>query len=147
MPAKNPSVTQFLAELPPARRTELERVRSVVREHLPAGYAETVTRGMIVYEVPLERYADTYNGHALWYAALASQKAGLTLHLMAAYGSPVLTQKLQDGFKAAGKKLDMGKACIRFRTADDLALDAVAEVIASTPVDRFVAFAQAARRR
>lgn len=147
MPDKSSSVTEFLDGLPPARRKELDRVRSVVREHLPAGYAETLTKGMIVYEVPLERYSDTYNGQALWYAALASQKVGLTLHLMAAYGSAVLTQRLHDGFKAAGKKLDMGKACIRFRTADDLALDTIAEVVASTPLARFVALAQAARRR
>jgi Domain of unknown function (DU1801) len=147
MPDESPSVNEFLATLPVARRKELERVRSVVRENLPAGYAETLTKGMIVYEVPLERYADTYNGHALWYAALASQKAGLTLHLMVAYGSASLRRRLQDGFEAAGKKLDMGKACIRFRTADDLALDVIAEVVASTPLDRFVALAQAARRR
>lgn len=63
------------------------------------------------------------------------------------YGSATLAQKLGDGFKAAGKKLDMGKACIRFHTADDLALDTVAEVVASTPLERFVAIAQAACRR
>ena len=147
MPRKSPpSVAAYLGRLPIARRRELERVRSVVRKHLPAGYEETLTRGMIVYEVPLRRYPDTYNGHPLCYAALASQKSYLTLHLMPVYGSATLAQKLRDGFKAVGKKLDMGKACIRFRTADDLALDAVAEVVASTPLERFVAIAQAARR-
>ena len=148
VPRKTPrSVTDFLAQLPAARRKELQRVRSVVRKHLPAGYEETLTRGMIVYEVPLRRYADTYNGHPLWYAALASQKAYLALHLMPVYGSATLAQKLRDGFKAAGKKLDMGKACIRFRTADDLALDTIGEVVGSTSVERFVTIAQAARRR
>ena len=141
------SVTEFLAQLPAERRKELQRVRSVVRKHLPAGYKETLARGMIVYEVPLRRYADTYNGHPLWYAALASQKNYLALHLMPVYGSVTLAQKLRAGFKAAGKKLDMGKACIRFQTADDLALDAVGEVVASTPVERWVAIAQAAGRR
>jgi hypothetical protein len=141
------SVTAFLAHLPTQRRRELERVRSVVRKHLPAGYEETLTRGMIVYEVPLRRYRDTYNGHPLWYAALASQKGYLSLHLMPVYGSATLAERLRDGFKAAGKKLNMGKACIRFRSAQDLALDTIGEVIASTSVDRFVASAQAARRR
>lgn len=148
MAKQSPStVTEFLAQLPPDRRKEIERVRNVVREHLPAGYVETLTKGMIVYEVPLERYADTYNGHALWYAALASQKSYLALHLMPVYGSVPLAQKLRDGFKAAGKKLDMGKACIRFKRADDLALDTIGEVVASTPLERYVALAKAAWRR
>ncbi len=148
MAKQTPStVTEFLAQLPPDRRKEIQRVRAVVRKHLPTGYVETLTKGMIVYEVPLERYAETYNGHALWYAALASQKAYLTLHLMPVYGSAPLAQRLRDEFKAAGKKLDMGKACIRFKRADDLALDAIAEVVASTPVDRYIAHAEAAWRR
>ena len=137
----------YVASLPPARRAELERVREVVRRHLPPGYEEAMRSGMIVYEVPLERYADTYNKQPLWYAALAAEKNYLTLHLLTVYGSGALKGKLEDGFRAAGKKLDMGKGCIRFRAADDLALDVVGEVVASVPLERFVAIAQAARRR
>ena len=145
---RNPaSVAAYLAALPAARRKELGRVRAVIRKHLPPGYAETLGSGMIVYEVPLARYADTYNGKALWYAALAAPKSYLTLHLMTVYGSAALAQKLRDGFAAAGKKLDMGKACIRFHAADDLALDVIGEIVASVPLERFVAIAQAARRR
>lgn len=147
MPRKRSlSVATWLAQLPPERRKELERVRRVVRRHLPPGYEETLAKGMIVYEVPLSRYAETYNGHPLWYAALAVQKRYCTLHLLPAYGSAALLQRLRDGFKAAGKKLDMGKGCVHFRSADDLALETVGAVIASTPVDRWVAMAQAARR-
>jgi hypothetical protein len=59
MAKQTPSaVAEFLAQLPPPRRTELERVRNVVREHLPAGYEETLASGTVVYEVPLERYAE-----------------------------------------------------------------------------------------
>jgi hypothetical protein len=143
--AKTPS--EYLAQLPAARRAELERVREVVRRRLPPGYVEAMGAGMIVYEVPLERSGDTYNGHPLWYAALAAQKNYLTLHLLAAYMNPPLKAKLEDGFRAAGKRLDMGKGCIRFQAADDLALDVVGDVVASVPLERFVAAAQAARKR
>lgn len=97
--------------------------------------------------MPLIRYRDTYNGHPLWYVALASEKSYLSLHLMPVYGDSALAARLADGFKAAGKKLDMGKACIRFQTASDLALDTVGEIVASIPMDRWIKFAQAARRR
>jgi Domain of unknown function (DU1801) len=142
-----PAVAAFIAKLPAERRREVERVRRVIREHLPAGYEETVTSGMIVYEVPLAKYADTYNGHALWYAAIGSPKSYLSLHLMPVYASAELARRLRDGFKDAGKKLDMGKACIRFQAADDLALDAVAEVVASTPLEKWIAIAKAVRRK
>ena len=141
------SVAEYLASLPADRRKEISRVRRVLRQHLPAGYKEVMCLGMITYEVPLKVYSDTYNGHALWYAAVGAQKNYLTLYLMNAYGSPKLQQKLRDGFKAAGKKLDMGKACIRFQAAQDLALDAVGDVVASTSLEQFVAMAESARKR
>jgi len=136
-------VSKFLEQLPSSRKDDVVRVRNVIRKNLPKGYEEVVVKKMLVYQVPLSRYADTYNGHPLWYVALALQKAYLSLHLVSIYFDPVQTAKLRD----AGKKLDMGKACIRFKRADDLPLDAVGEIIAATPVDRWVAIAEAARRR
>jgi hypothetical protein len=141
-----PTPNAFLGRLPSDRRRELEPVLAVVRKHMPDGYRETIASGMIVFAVPQARYPDTYNGQPLWYVALAAQKNHLSLHLMAVYGSAELLQKLRDGFKAAGKKLDMGKACVRFRRADDLPLPVIAEIVASVPLPRFVATAQAARK-
>lgn len=141
------TITELLQPLPAERREALSRVRDTIREHLPAGYEEVASGGMIVYQVPLARYSDTYNGKPLWYAALASQKNYLALYLMPAYGSKALAAKLRDGFGAAGKKLDMGKSCIRFRKADDLALDAIGDVIGAVPVDKWVEIAEEARRR
>lgn len=148
MPAAKPTtIAQYLAAQPPERRRELERVRALVREHLPAGYEETLASGMIAWVVPLEVYPDTYNKQAYWYAGLAANKSGFSLHLVCAYADPALREKLEEGFAAAGKKLDMGKGCLRFKRTDDLALDTIAEVIAATPLDRFVAAAKAARKR
>jgi hypothetical protein len=36
---------------------------------------------MITYEIPLERFGDTYNGKPLMYAALASQKNHMAIYL------------------------------------------------------------------
>lgn len=137
----------MLAQVSAPRRAELERVRKVIGKHLPKGYEEVAVKNMIVYQVPLERYSDTFNGQASWYAALAAQKNYLTLHLMGVYGSKPLRTKLETGFKAAGKKLDMGKACIRFQSADDLALDVIGDIVAAVPVDKWVDAARAARRK
>jgi hypothetical protein len=141
------TVATFLANLPAGRRAAVETVRDVIRRSLPAGYEEVISKNMLVYQVPLERYPDTYNGHPLWYVALASEKSYLSLHLMPIYGSRALAERLAEGFRAAGKKLDMGKACIHFQNADDLALDVIGEIIATLPPDRWVQIAEAARRR
>ena len=54
-------------------------------------------------------------------------------------------KQLADAFTRAGKKLDMGKSCLRFKSLDDLPLDAVARIVASTPPEKFIAQHEAAR--
>lgn len=125
----------------------MTRLRAMITKKLPRGYEEAVTRNMLVYQVPLARYSDTYNGQPLWYLALASQKSGLSLHLMPMYWDATVSARVKQAFRDASKKCDIGKACIRFKSADDLPLDVIGDVIASTPVDRWVAIAEAARRR
>jgi len=144
---KAATVAALIKQLPPDRRAEVEKIRDLVRRNLPKGYEETVSGRMIAWVVPLRRYPDTYNGQPLWYAALGSGKSYLSLHLMTVYAHAPLAERLRAGFKAAGKKLDMGKACIHFQSADDLALDTIAEIVASVPLEKYVAMAQAAWRR
>lgn len=141
------SVAALLNLFPPARRREMKRIRALIRTHLPAGYEEVVTRRMLVYQVPLARYADTYNRQPLWYVALASEKSYLSLHLMSIYGDTTQVARLQEAFRTAGKQLNMGKACIHFHKADDLPLEVIGKLVASMPVDRWVSIAQAARRK
>lgn len=141
------TVQEYLASLPPERREVIAAVRELIRRHLPAGYQEAMAAGMITYEVPLARLPKTYNGHPLWYAALAAPKSYCTLHLMAAYGDAALYRQLQEAFKAAGKKFDMGKACLHFRSLDDLPLEAVGRVIAAVPMETYVARYEASRQK
>ena len=102
---------------------------------------------MIVYQVPAARVPKVYHGRPLWYAALAAPKSYLTLHLMPVYASPPLLARLKAGFKAAGKRLDIGQACIRYQRAEDLALDTIGEVVASLPLEKWIAVAAAAWKR
>lgn len=136
---------EYLAELPPERGAVLSAVRDVVRGSLPDGYRESMRWGMISYEIPLERYPDTYNGQPLSFAALAAQKNHYALYLSCVYQDAEEAAWLADEFARAGKRLDMGKSCLRFRNLDGLALDAVAAVIARTPPERFIARYEASR--
>lgn len=145
--SKAATVDEYLQELPEDRRAVVAAVRDVVRRSLPEGYAESMSFGMIGYGVPLERYPATYNKQPLMYAALAAQKNYCALYLMSVYGDEDQERALRDAFARAGKKLEMGKSCIRFRTVDDLPLEDIGRIIAATPPDAHIARYEASRAR
>lgn len=141
------SVQEYLEELPAEKRAVMEIVRAVVLRNLPSGYVETMNWGMISYEIPLEVFPDTYNGQPLSYAGLAAQKNYYALYLMNVYAEPRVEAQLREGFTLAGKKLDMGKSCVRFRKLEDLPLGVIAEVIAATPVNVYLEKYKSARSK
>lgn len=145
--ARNKAVTvdQYLNNLPQDRRAIIEELRDLILRNLPQGYREAMNWGAITYEVPLERLPDTYNGQPLCYIALAAQKNYCSLYLMTVYGNAKQAAWFKQEFKKAGKKLDMGKSCVRFRTLEDLPLSVIAQVVASTPMDKYIAWYQASR--
>ena len=141
------TVEAYLKELPDDRRSVVSKLRSVIRRHLPAGYQEAMNWGMIAYQVPLERYPETYNGEPLLYAAVAAQKRHYSLYLTSVYQQNALEKRLRAAFDRAGKKLDMGKSCIRFTSLEDLPLEAIGEIVGSVSVDQFLKNYEKARVR
>lgn len=136
-PAK--TVIAYLRSLPEEQRKVIAAVRAVIRKRLPKGYVETMNWGLISYEIPLKMYPVTYNGQPLAYAALAAQKNNYAIYLMCAYAQPSVNARLKAAFKKAGKRLDMGKSCIRFRKLEDLPLGAIGDAVASTSVREYIA--------
>jgi hypothetical protein len=148
MAARRPTtVAEYLKALPPERRAVVSKVRAAIRRALPRGYREALRWGMISYEIPLASFPDTYNGQPLSYAALAAQKGHYALYLSGAYADGAQRKALAAGFKAAGKSLDMGKSCLRFRKLEDLPLPVVERIVASLPPERFIALYEKARGR
>jgi hypothetical protein len=136
--SKAKTVREYLDELPAERKKVLAKVRSVVRKNLPRGYQETVGWGMISYGIPLKRYPDTYNKQPLCYAAIAAQKNHYAIYLMTGYTNSPSRALLKEGFKKAGKKLDMGQSCIRFRKLEDIPLDIIGRAVASTTPAQYI---------
>lgn len=136
------TVAAYLEELPPERRQVIATVRKVIRKNLPRGYRETMNWGMIVYEVPLKVCPETYNGQPLCYAGLAAQKNHYAVYLSNVNGDRESESWFRKRYLATGKRLDMGKSCVRFRKLDDLPLELIGEAIARTPMDKFVEYFQ-----
>lgn len=141
------TVEDYLAELPADRLEAIEAVREVILDHLPAGYEESMNWGMISYQVPLERYPDTYNGQPLMLAALASQKQYMTVYLTGVYADQESRERFLDAYRATGKRLDIGQSCVRFRSLDDLPVELIGEAISEFEVDEFIALQERVRRR
>jgi hypothetical protein len=137
--SKETTPAAYLASLPPERRAVIAAVRALIVKRLPAGYVETMNWGMIAYEVPLTRFPDTYNKQPLMYLALAAQKNNYALYMTCVSGNTALMERLAAAYKAAGRKFDMGKSCLRFMSLDELPLDVIGDIVASMSVEDRVA--------
>jgi Domain of unknown function (DU1801) len=148
MQSKAKTVAEYLASLPDDRRRALEAVRRVILDNLDSGYEEGMSYGMIGYYVPHRVYPPGYHcepKQGLPFAGLASQKNYMSLYLMGLYCGCVegvsdteLVQWFRDAWAKSGRKLDMGKVCIRFRKLEDLPLDVIGEAIRRLPASVYI---------
>jgi hypothetical protein len=136
--SKASTVDEYLAELPDARRPIIEVVRRTVLDHVPPGIEEGMQYGMIGYLIPLSRYPETYNGQPLTLAALANQKRYISLYLMGISQDGPDASWFEQAWTDAGKKLQMGRSCVRFTKLEDVPLDVVGEAVARISVDEFI---------
>ena len=149
MQSKAATVEEYLASLPPDRRDALQAVRKVILANLDKGYQEGMGYGMMGYSVPHSIYPPGYHcdpKQPLPFAGLASQKNYMSVYLMSVYGPDSDEAWLRDAWAATGKKLDMGKCCIRFKKLEDLPLQIIGEAIRRMPVAKWIAYYEAAIR-
>lgn len=147
MQSKAKTVEQYLAELPEDRREAIQKVRTVIRKNLAKGYEEGMQYGMIGYYVPHRIYPAGYHcdpKQPLPFVALASQKNHMSIYLTCVYGHPENESWFRKAWAATGKKLDMGKSCVRFKRIEDLPLDVIGESVRRTPVDQLIKYYEAA---
>jgi len=143
------TVHEYLASLPADRRAAVSAVRDVIRKNLDSDYREGMQYGMIGYYVPHQVFPAGYHcdpSKPLTFAALASQKNAMSLYMMGVYcgctdgpgGETPYARWFREAWAETGKKLDMGKSCIRFKKVEDVALDVVGEAIRRVPAKRYV---------
>ncbi len=156
MERKPRTVDEYLARLPEDRRAALSAVRSAIRAGLDEGYEEGIQYGMIGYYVPHRLFPDGYHAdpkQPLPFAGLASQKHHMSIYLMSIYCRDDKTPDtrdatwLREAWARRGKKLDMGKSCIRFKRIDDVPLEVITEVIRRVPASDYVERYRKARSR
>ena len=153
MQSKAVTVEAYLNSLPEYRRAAIGAVRETILKNLDPLYEEGIQYGMIGYYVPHRVYPKGYHCDAkqpLPFAALASQKNYVSLYLMSVYcgcgGDSPANQHarwFREAWGKTGKKLDMGKACMRFKRIDDLPLDVIGEAVRRVPASVYIQFCEA----
>ena len=139
MKSKAATVSEYLQSLPDDRRRTISAVREVILSNLDEGYEEGMQYGMIGYFVPHRIFPAGYHTNPkepLPFAALASQKNHLALYLMGVYS--VDARWFREAWEKTGRKLDMGKSCVRFKRVEDVALEVVGEAIRRLPAREYI---------
>lgn len=142
MQSKAKTVDEYLASLPADRREVIAAVRDVVLKNLPKGYEEGMGSGAIGYWVPHSIYPPGYHcdpKQPLPFAGLASQKNHMAIYLMCVYNDEQHATWFREAWAKTGKKLNMGKSCVRFKKIEDVALNVIGQAIKRVPVKKFVA--------
>jgi hypothetical protein len=153
--SKATTVREYLAGLPADRREVVQAVRQIILKNKDNVLEEGMLYGMIGYYVPHRIYPAGYHCDPklpLGFANLAAQKNYYALYMMPLYISGPDGKGPHASWFAAewaktGKKLDMGKSCIRFKKLDDLPLDLVGKAFARFSVKEYISQYEALLKR
>ena len=136
------TVQDYIEKLPDERKEAFNRLRETILKHLPTGFEECISYGMIGYVVPHSLYPKGYHCDPklpLPMINLANQKNFIALYHMGVYANPDLLNWFVGEFpKHSKSKLDMGKSCIRFKKMNDIPYDLIAELIAKVSVEKWI---------
>jgi hypothetical protein len=137
------TVKQYLDELDSERATQIRELVKLVRNNIKPGFIETMRWGMISYEIPLEVSGETYNKQPLNYVAIASQKNYISVYVLGIYANGDDPLEFRSRWATSGKKLNMGKACVRFKTIEDADLPTLAWAIRRLSASQYLKLAKA----
>ena len=141
MQSKAKSVEEYLAALPEDRREAMAAIREVIMKNLPKGYEEGMQWGMPSCFVPLSAYPAGYNcqpDQPLPFVGFASQKNHMVFYGFCIYMDKELKNRFVAGWKKTGKKLDMGKSCVRFKKLEDVPLKVIGDAVKRVPMKKYI---------
>ena len=141
IPAKNPE--DYISKISEDRIPYFEKLRQTILENIPKGFEEQMSYGMIGYVVPKSIYPDGYHCDTslpLPFVNIASQKNFIVLYHMGIYASPEILEWFVGEYpKHCKRKLDMGKSCIRFKKAEEIPFELIAELMQKMTVKDWIA--------
>lgn len=144
MQSKAANVDAYLAELPEDRKKAINELRKVIKNNIPKGFQECMNYGMIGFVVPHSKYPAGYHcdpNMPLPFLNIASQKNFIAVYHMGMYANPKLSKWFTDEYnKVTGKKLDMGKSCMRYKKPEDIPYKLIGELAAKITPGEWIGY-------
>jgi uncharacterized protein YdhG (YjbR/CyaY superfamily) len=136
------SVDEYIDKLDSKWKAGIIKIRTIIKENIPAGFVETMSYGMIGYVVPHSKYPKGYHvtpNLPLPFISLAAQKNYIALYHMGLNGNP----KLKDWFvseyqKTYNRKMDMGKGCFRFNKNENVPYELIKKLVQKISIDAYI---------
>jgi len=136
------SIQAYLDQIQPIQKEAFEKLRMAILQHLPEGYVECMSYGMIGYVVPHTLFAPGYHCDPklpLPYMSIAAQKNFIAVYHMGIYSDPAVMSWFTEAYpQHTTQKLDMGKSCIRFKKYDQIPFELIGELAASFTVEAWI---------
>lgn len=141
MTSKAVTVAQYLKELPEDRREAIAAIRETILKNLDKGFQETIQYGGIGYSVPHSAYPAGYHcdpKQPLPFAGIGNQKNHIGIYLFCIYMDEKLMRSFVEDWKKTGRRLDMGKSCVRVKKLVDIPLDVLGRTIKKVKMKDFI---------
>lgn len=139
---KMSTIDAYIEAIPEERRVAFQKLRSVVNDHIPAGFNEDLSYGMPAFVVPHSTYPDGYHckpEEPLPFLSLGNSKGHIGFYHMGIYSKPELMEWLKKRYaEEVPTKLDMGKSCIRFKKMDQIPYDLIGELMEKMTVGEWI---------
>ena len=133
----------YIEQIPESRREAFQELRQTILTHLPDGYEEAMSYGMIGYVVPHGLYPSGYHCNPslpLPFINIANQKGFIALYHMGLYADPELFEWFQKEYVLhSSVKLDMGKSCVRFKNPSQIPMSLIGELSAKMTPQNWIA--------
>lgn len=133
---------EYIAQLPEERQEAMKKLRETILAHIPEGFEEVMSYGMIGYVVPHTRYPNGYHANPelpLPFISIASQKHHIGFYHMGLYNDERILQWFIAAYPEHSKtKLDMGKSCVRFKKMDNIPFELIAALLQKIEVDTWI---------
>ena len=138
---KNNSAEAYIANLPEDRKSMMQAVYEVIEKNIDPKFEQGMQYGLPAWFLPHSEYPDGYHcdpKQPLPFAGIGNQKNHIGIYLFGVYCDPKESEKFAKEWKSAGKKLDMGKSCIRVKTLKDIPLEVISKLFQRMTASRFV---------
>ncbi len=133
---------EYINQMPDERKEVMIKLRGVILKNLRKGFEEGINYGMIGYYVPHSIYPNGYHCTPelpLPFMSIASQKNSINVYHSGIYADKNLYDWFVEEYpKYCGRKLDIGKCCIRFKKIEEIPYKLIGELCAKMTVEQWI---------